>query len=52
MADDIAPHIGSAALRPVQIRDSTLDPLEGQTGPKRGAEFAGIGGGDIIGRIL
>jgi hypothetical protein len=47
MADDIAPHIGGATLGAVEKGHRPFNPPEGQTGPQRFAELAGVGGGSI-----
>jgi len=49
MADDVAAHVGGAALAAVQVGDGPLHALEGQGGAQRRAQLAGVGGGDVGG---
>ena len=47
MADDVAPHIGGAPLGAVEKGHRPFNPPEGQAGPQRLAQLAGVGGGSI-----
>ena len=49
MADDVAAHVSGAALGAVEERHRPLDAPEGQAGPQRLAELAGVGGGNVCG---
>ncbi|EKD33809.1 MAG: hypothetical protein ACD_75C02588G0002 [uncultured bacterium] len=52
VANDIAPHIGGAALGAMQKGDAAFDAAESDGGPERFAEFAGVGGGGEIGHLF
>ena len=50
MADDVAAHVGRAALRSVQKRHRAFDSAQRQAGAQRRTELARVPGRDIVGR--